>query len=476
MPALHPLQLSPPADAAEQAWVQDRLIRRTMSHAGPSLVALACSIPLLFFVLYGHAAGAGLLVWALAAMLICGFRAWHLRRYLRDFAGNEADTAGLQAFWQQIRWGWTLTAVVWGSSILLYHDLGLGKLALVCAVVLVSIAAASVNVLSATLDGFKQFNTALGSTVLGALTLSALLDTEPGSQRQSASLIVMVLVFMALLRNSGHRLHSVQRSSATLQYRNRQLIESLTRQTQAALEAVAIKDRFLASAAHDIRQPVHALGLYADWLSSEPELVGEIAPKIVESTKAVNTLFDSLFDLVRLDSGKVPINVQPVDLQRLMDDLEINYKPLALSKGLQWRRRCRPGMVMSDPILLYRLLGNLLSNAVKYTDSGGVLLACRVKNQRVCVEVWDTGVGIEPQYHAQIFTEFYKVPTHSGTADSFGLGLAIVARQSAILASPVELQSRPGRGSVFRVGLSDVDEAQAHERAAHMVTQLVSKP
>ena len=95
------------------------------------------------------------------------------------------------------------------------------------------------------------------------------------------------------------------RKNFELQFRNNQLIESLTRQTQAALDAVEIKNRFLASAAHDIRQPVHALSLYADWLGSEPELVHEIAPKIVESTKAVNALFDSLFDLVRLDSGKV---------------------------------------------------------------------------------------------------------------------------------------------------------------------------
>src|SRR5439155_26823557 len=101
------------------------------------------------------------------------------------------------------------------------------------------------------------------------------------------------------------RHHPPHRRKYALQYRNNHLIQPLTRQTQPALEAVEIKNRFLASATHDIRQPVHALGLYADWLGSEPELVHDIAPKIVESTKAVNALFDSLFDLVRLDSGKI---------------------------------------------------------------------------------------------------------------------------------------------------------------------------
>ena len=146
-------------------------------------------------------------------------------------------------------------------------------------------------------------------------------------------IIALLLIFWQVLRQAGLRLHETHRKNFELQYRNNQLIESLTRQTQAALDAVEIKNRFLASAAHDIRQPVHALSLYADWLGSEPELVHEIAPKIVESTKAVNALFDSLFDLVRLDSGKIKLNIEPVDLGQLLHDLELQYRPLAAGQG-----------------------------------------------------------------------------------------------------------------------------------------------
>src|SRR5690606_38862577 len=110
----------------------------------------------------------------------------------------------------------------------------------------------------------------------------------------------LLAIFWQALRHAGQRLHETHWTNFALQYRNNQLIESLTRQTQAALDAVEIKNRFLASAAHGIRQPVHALGLYAGWLESEPELVQELVPKIVESTKAVNQLFDALFDLARL--------------------------------------------------------------------------------------------------------------------------------------------------------------------------------
>lgn len=463
-------------DALESEWVESRLIRLTMTNAGLSLAAISLSIPLLFALLYQHSSLPALLAWVVAAVATTALRWRHLRQYRRQFIYQQTSDARLRVYWRAARWGWALTGLVWGSSLLLYHKLDQGLVVFVCGMVLVGVASASVNVLSATPDAFKQFNTTFGGTVLAILAFQILSYASDERPWQLTALAVSVLVFLAMLRLGGKRLHQVQRNSVLLQYRNRQLIESLTRQTQAALDAVAIKDRFLASAAHDIRQPVHALGLYADWLNNEPELAHELVPKIVESTKAVNTLFDSLFDLVRLDSGKVPLAVQPVDLQRLLADLELNYKPLAQSKGLTFTRRCRAGTVQTDPILLHRLLGNLLSNAVKYTESGGVLLACRVKRQQLFIEVWDSGMGIDPQYHQQVFQEFYKVPTHRGTEDSFGLGLAIVSRLSAILGYPVQLYSRPGRGSLFRVQVSDVNEAQAHVRAAHTVAQFASKP
>jgi signal transduction histidine kinase len=289
-------------------------------------------------------------------------------------------------------------------------------------------------------------------------------------------IVLLLLMFWQVLRQAGLRLHMTHRRNFELQYRNSQLIESLTRQTQAALDAVEIKNRFLASAAHDIRQPVHALGLYADWLGSEPDLVHELAPKIVESTKAVNALFDSLFDLVRLDSGKIRLNIEPVDLGKLLCDLELQYRPLAEAKGLQLRVRIAPGSVVSDPILLRRIVGNLISNAVKYTQRGGVLLASRGRGAARRIEVWDTGLGIAPVHQREIFREFYKVPNHAGTEEGFGLGLYIVARLAAILGHPLSLSSRPGHGTVFRVMLKPTDAQDAADRAAASAAQLASMP
>jgi signal transduction histidine kinase len=204
--------------------------------------------------------------------------------------------------------------------------------------------------------------------------------------------------------------------------------------------------------------------------------VHELAPKIVESTRAVNQLFDSLFDLARLDSGKIRLNIEPVNLAKLLHDLELQYRPQCEAKGLQLRVHVRPGTAVSDPILLRRVVGNLISNAVKYTRQGGILVASRATREGLRIEVWDTGVGIAPVHQREIFREFYKVPSHAGTEDGFGLGLYIVARLTNILGHPLSLASRPGKGTVFRLKLHPTDARAAAERAAASLSQLVRRP
>ena len=263
--------------------------------------------------------------------------------------------------------------MVWGLSTLLYFDRSPLADQFICWLILAGLAMFSINSLSSHLGTLRSYLDTLALSALGVMLWRIGVDLQFRGPYYHYWIIALLLIFWQVLRQAGLRLHMTHRKNFELQFRNNQLIESLTRQTQAALEAVEIKNRFLASAAHDIRQPVHALSLYADWLGSEPELVHEIAPKIVESTKAVNALFDSLFDLVRLDSGKIKLNIEPVDLGKLLHDLELQYRPLAQAKGLQFRIHVAPGTVVSDPILLRRIVGNLVSNAVKYTQRGGVL-------------------------------------------------------------------------------------------------------
>jgi signal transduction histidine kinase len=254
-------------------------------------------------------------------------------------------------------------------------------------------------------------------------------------------------------------MNTVYRSSFELQFSNQELIDSLTQQTRAALRAVATKNRFLASAAHDLRQPVHALSLYADWLGSEPEMAQDIAPRILQSTRAINELFDSLFDLTRIDAGNYKVRLQPVDVAQLLSELVTQFASAAKAKSLVLRTRVKPCTVLSDPVVLRRILGNLVSNAMRHTSAGGVLMALRQRSDSIVLEVWDTGVGIAPEHQQAIFQEFYRVSQHQGTEDTLGLGLTVVSKLGTLMGYQLSLHSVFGKGSVFRVTLPATTQA-----------------
>lgn len=462
--------LPAPTQSAEAHWVEGELVRGLMRTQRRAQWLSLVMMTVIVGVLWGDVEPRLLAGWIVLAIAVAVWRWALVRRYEREVV--HAGTEEHLAFFRRSRLLWPASALVWGLSALLYFDRSSLADQFVCWLTMAGLAMLAANGLSSQLSTLRAFLDTMAATQLAVLAWRMVVELELQGPSYHWWLIALLLVFWQVLRHAGQQLHETHRRNFELQFRNAQLIESLTRQTQAALDAVEIKNRFLASAAHDIRQPVHALGLYADWLGTEPELVHELAPKIVESTKAVNQLFDSLFDLARLDSGKIRLNIEPVDVAKLLRDLELQYRPLCESKGLQFRLRVQPGTTVSDPILLQRILGNLISNAVKYTPRGGVLVAARVTAQGLRVDVRDTGVGIPPAHQREIFREFYKVPTHAGTEDGFGLGLYIVARLTQILGHPLTMQSRPGRGSVFRLLLLPTDPRQASERAVSTLAQM----
>jgi len=450
---------------AETRWVDAELVRSLMRVSRNTQVASWLLIPIYVGVMWGQVDAAGLWAWTGLAITVAIGRAVMIQHYSRHVM--SAEPAAQLSYFHRWRHVWTASAAVWGLATALYFDRADLSSQFMCWLILAGMAMFSVKV-------HAYINTLMATTlVLVAWRMGV--DLHFNGPLYHYWLVALLVLFWQVLHQAARRLHQASRRNFELQYRNSQLIESLTRQTQAALDAVEIKNRFLASATHDIRQPVHALGLYADWLASEPELVHEIAPKILESTKAVNTLFDSLFDLVRLDSGKIRLNLDEVRLDRLLEELEVQYRPLAEAKGLRLRIRPARGLVVSDALLLRRIAGNLISNAIKYTQRGGVLVAVRHAQRAPRLEVWDTGVGIAQSHQRDIFREFYKVPSHAGTEDGFGLGLYIVARLSHILDHPVDLSSRPGKGTVFRLTLKPADPELAAARAAS-IDQLARRP
>ncbi len=217
------------------------------------------------------------------------------------------------------------------------------------------------------------------------------------------------------------------------------------------------KTRFLAAASHDLRQPMHALGLFVGELHSKlttPEQQ-KIAGKVEESVGALSNLLDALLDISKLDAGVVSPNIVAFPIGGLLTRIARDYAPVAEHKGLTLHVIPNDTVIESDPILLERVLVNLISNALRYTPIGGrVLLACRNRGAQLRIEVRDSGVGIPESEQQNIFKEFVQLANKErDRSKGLGLGLAIVDRIARLLRLDIALRSLPKRGSVFAVSV-----------------------
>jgi signal transduction histidine kinase len=224
--------------------------------------------------------------------------------------------------------------------------------------------------------------------------------------------------------------------------------------TQQLAEANRAKSRFLAVASHDLRQPVHALGLFVAQLSEarDSRARDRIIEKVEASTTLVSELIEALLDISKLDAGTVQAHPAEFSLRPLLERLEQTFSDAAQAKALRLRVRATHFRVATDPVLLERMLFNLAANSVRYTHEGGIVIGARKRGGKARIEVWDTGIGIPSQEQAHIFEEFYRVGgAASEGLQGLGLGLAIVDRLARLLELSVCVCSVPGRGSVFAV-------------------------
>ena len=266
-----------------------------------------------------------------------------------------------------------------------------------------------------------------------------------------------------------------------LEQRVANVTAELREKKNEAEDATRAKSRFLAAASHDLRQPTHALGMFVARLGQLPldtstrQLVGSVE----DSVRAMQDLLDDLLDVSRLDAGAVTVTLRPVALQSVLNLVQAALQPLATEKGLRLRFRPTTWWVMTDAMLLHRILMNLVHNALRYTDVGTVLVACRRSGdgQWVRLEVWDSGIGISPEHQQDIFKEFYQIGnTGRDRAYGLGLGLNIAQRSASLLGHPMNLHSAPGRGSRFAMtlplteALDPVIEAAGAVEPAPLVT------
>jgi signal transduction histidine kinase len=244
------------------------------------------------------------------------------------------------------------------------------------------------------------------------------------------------------------------RMAAQLQDSYASLERKVEERTDQLVQANLAKSRFLAVASHDLRQPLHALGLFVAQLGTASGLTERawLIDRINTATTAMNELFEALLDISRLDAGALTPDITEFPATRVLSRIESTFAGTAREKGLTFQVASTTAWVRSDFILLERIVLNLVSNAIRYTSHGGVVVGCRRRGGQLRIEVWDTGPGIPLDQRQKIFDEFYRLgDSKRDRPPGIGLGLAIVDRLSRLLDHPIELTSTLGRGSRFTV-------------------------
>lgn len=276
------------------------------------------------------------------------------------------------------------------------------------------------------------------------------------------SVAVLVLGFGSMTGFFASAMHRLLRTALQTKLDNDALVRALRQQVVLVERADREKSRFLASASHDLRQPMHALGLFAGAL--DKHLNGTaLQPTVTNMMRAIDALeqsFSAMLDISKLDAGVIQPNLQAFPIRDLFRVLHMHCSGQAEEKGLGLRFKADGKIVTSDPQLLQRVLSNLVHNALRYTREGGVVVVVRQRAGQTSLEVWDTGIGIAEDELPRVFDEFYQV-TNPGRDRSrgLGMGLAIVKRLVLLMGHSLEVKSKPGRGTVFRILMKPTEMA-----------------
>jgi len=219
--------------------------------------------------------------------------------------------------------------------------------------------------------------------------------------------------------------------------------------------------RLLAAASHDLRQPLHALELYIEALTGHQS--GDSREHLVRqmrrTAQELRELLNSLFDISRFDSRVAEVHLKSVSAAELVANLPVEFRELARREARELTVRPSPGYVLTDPILMQRIIRGLVSNALTHAGKGRVLVGFRRRGERLRLEVWDSGVGIPPEDQTRIFEEFYQIRNASrDRLQGLGLGLALIRRMCEAMGHAYGLRSVPGQGSVFWVEMENTHQ------------------
>lgn len=266
-------------------------------------------------------------------------------------------------------------------------------------------------------------------------------------------------------------------SSIRLRFRNDRLYKELANERDESVAANVAKSKFIAIASHDLRQPMHAVNVYLEMINLDnlPAQEKKSLSKIKNSIATLNDMFDSLLNISKLDADVMHVSHRAFHLTELAHTLRDLNETKAANKGLSLAVNCPDLIVRGDRLLLQQIISNLLSNAIQYTEAGEVSVNFDSGPNGLLIEVVDTGSGIDPAAHQEIFNQFFRVDRTRSLHDGLGLGLSIVKRLCHLIGAKITVFSEVNQGARFVVETTFpafLDEEAVHQ--AKPLTKAIS--
>lgn len=374
-----------------------------------------------------------------------------------------------------------VTGVVWGATAPLFFTSGQPVYQAVLTVLVFGITASAIPLIGSYIPSFYMF---VIPALLPFIARNVFEGTAPHLVLGLIEAAVMV-GFASFAHNYNRMLIESLRNRLEKQaLADRLAVQNvdLERARVAAEQADRSKTRFFAAASHDLRQPLHAMGLFAAALAQkvrDPQVTGVIS-SINASVQALEALFNELLDISKIDSGAIKPELSDFALEEVFARLHSEFAAEAAAKELRLAVGGGQHVVASDPVLLERIIRNLVSNAIRYTPAGEVAVTAAPADGAVRIEVRDTGIGIREEDQPRIFDEFFQLANPGRTSSKgLGLGLAIVQRLCGLLGYAIRLTSEYGKGSVFRFdvppGAAPVRRGDAADAAVPVEAHLGGK-
>ncbi|VAW61873.1 Putative two-component sensor [hydrothermal vent metagenome] len=428
--------------SSDEIKIQAELINNLYGQWRGILIGVITTSTGIAFLFNNKVADERVFTWLFAVYVLFFFRHLSVARFKKHKHTAE----------QTIKWGWVfaffafLSGVIWGVASVLFFTAENIQLYNVLTLIIIVMSVGSLAGLSAYPFAYYVF-------VVPAMLPMAWQYMNIDDQNYHI-FGVLLMVFLFALFSFSRVNYKMLRQSVELRFKNTDLIEQLTEQKEVAEKANIAKTKFLAAASHDLRQPLHAIGLFLGALIEKVERRDQknIVEKIQKSSNALNDLLDSLLDVSKLDAGVIKVDSQIFSINDLFDSLKNEFESCAVEKNIRLKFVKTQLCVNTDLRILDRIIRNLISNAIRYTRNGGVVIGCRRVNEQILLAVYDTGLGIEKNKIEKVFQEFYQLNNpERDRSKGLGLGLAIVKRMTDLLDFSLSVISKPNQGSMFGI-------------------------